>query len=183
MPTLQLKLKQASAVLRTDPKELQNLVQARVLRPKRRDGVYLFDVNMLLTALVGLYLKRVLGARTDVLAAYATVLAGRMDDFRKARPYSVVFTSRIPQQSLEVKVTVPFRKMAEELDERVRELPRFRDLPRGRKRPGWKEEFLSALQEAARDMGPVSEAEILETIRQYRQERRAKLEITVAAEA
>ena len=38
MKTVELKLKQASAVLGVDPKELQNLVQFKVLRPSRRDN-------------------------------------------------------------------------------------------------------------------------------------------------
>jgi len=37
---VELKLKQASAVLGVDPKDLQNLVQFKVLRPRRRDSFY-----------------------------------------------------------------------------------------------------------------------------------------------
>jgi hypothetical protein len=57
----------------------------------------------------------------------------------------------------------------------------YRDLPRGRKRPGWKKEFLDALSDAAQDIGEISEEEIQRTIRSYRAERRTP-EITVAAE-
>jgi len=55
-------------------------------------------------------------------------------------------------------------------------------LPRGRKRRGWKKEFLESLTEAARDIGEVSEEDILRTVRTYRKEKRAP-EITVAAES
>ena len=37
---MELKLKQASAVLGVAPKDLQNLVQFKVLRPIRRDSFY-----------------------------------------------------------------------------------------------------------------------------------------------
>lgn len=56
----------------------------------------------------------------------------------------------------------------------------YRDMPRGRKRVGWKKEFLEALSEAAKDIGEISEEEIQRTIRNYRVERRMP-EITVAA--
>jgi hypothetical protein len=43
-----LKLKQASAVLQVDPKELQNLVQFGVAKPKRSEGTHFFDADALL---------------------------------------------------------------------------------------------------------------------------------------
>jgi len=51
----------------------------------------------------------------------------------------------------------------------------------GRKRWGWKREFLESLAEAAKDIGEISEEENLRTVRSYRRESRAP-EITVAAE-
>ena len=57
----------------------------------------------------------------------------------------------------------------------------YRDLPRGRKRRGWKKEFLESLAGVAKDIGEVSEEEILRAVRGYRRERRTP-EITVAAE-
>jgi hypothetical protein len=58
----------------------------------------------------------------------------------------------------------------------------YKDMPRGRKRRGWKKEFLESLAEAAKDIGEVSEEEILRTVRTYRKEKRVP-EITVAAES
>ena len=58
----------------------------------------------------------------------------------------------------------------------------YKDLPRGRKRRGWKKEFLQSLADVAKDIGEISEQEILRTVRTYRKERRTP-EITVAAEA
>ena len=49
-----LKLKQASAVLGIAPKDLQNLVQFKVLRPTRRDNFYWFENRLLLEAKIAL---------------------------------------------------------------------------------------------------------------------------------
>lgn len=43
MQTIELKLKQASVALGTAPKELQNLVQFGVVRPRKRGQTYWFD--------------------------------------------------------------------------------------------------------------------------------------------
>jgi hypothetical protein len=76
---------------------------------------------------------------------------------------------------------VPFRALEEQIEERMSRAEIYRDLPRGRKRRGWKKEFLRSLAEAAKNIGEVSEEEILRTVRNYRKERLAP-EITVAAE-
>src|SRR5258708_5175485 len=71
MEAMELKLKQASAVLGVAPKDLQNLVQFKVLRPTLRDSFYWFDNRLLLEAKVALYLKESLGTSTEVLALFA----------------------------------------------------------------------------------------------------------------
>lgn len=45
------------------------------------------------------------------------------------------------------------------------------DLSRGRKRRGWKRDFLAAVREAAGDLGGLSEKQLANTIRAYRRER------------
>ena len=78
-----LKLKQASAVLRVEPKELQNLVQFGVVRPQRVDGTYLFDRETLLTAKVAFRLKESLGdARKRSFEAYR-----RLSRLREGTPH------------------------------------------------------------------------------------------------
>ena len=47
---VEFKLKQASAVLGVPAKDLQNLVQLKVIRPARRDNLYWFDSRLLLEA-------------------------------------------------------------------------------------------------------------------------------------
>jgi hypothetical protein len=75
MVAMELKLKQASAVLGVSPKDLQNLVQFKVLRPTRRDRFYCFDNRLLLEAKVALYLKESLGTSTEVLALFTRALS------------------------------------------------------------------------------------------------------------
>ena len=64
---MELKLKQPSAVLGVAPKDLQNLVQVKVLRPSRRHSIHCFDKRLLLEAKIALYLKDSLGTSMDVL--------------------------------------------------------------------------------------------------------------------
>src|SRR6266446_7988574 len=75
MQSVELKLKQASAVLGVPPKELQNLVQFGVLRPKRRARVCFFDANLLLQAKVAGYLKESLGTSTQYLVLFTKALS------------------------------------------------------------------------------------------------------------
>ena len=80
-----------------------------------------------------------------------------------------------------IKLGVPFRSLGEQIDQGLNRAELYRDMPRGRKRAGWKKEFLQTLSEAAKDIGEISEEEIQRTIRGYREERRIP-EISVAAE-
>ena len=66
----ELKLKQASAVLDVTPKDLQNFVQAGVLRPRRQGNLRYFDRNQLLSAKVAFFLKDSLGASTRYLSRF-----------------------------------------------------------------------------------------------------------------
>jgi hypothetical protein len=70
MQKRRLKLKQASAVLQIEPKELQNLVHVQfgIVKPKRFEGTYFFDTNTLMVAKVAFCLKESLGTRTSVLS-------------------------------------------------------------------------------------------------------------------
>ena len=80
MQTVELKLKQASAVLGVDPKDLQNLVQFKVLHPPRRDSFYWFDNRLLLEAKVAFYLKESLGTSTEVLARFTQALSDNLKE-------------------------------------------------------------------------------------------------------
>ena len=182
MTSQRLKLKQASAVLEVQPKELQNLVQFGVVKPKRSEGTYLFDSNTLLTAKIALYLKESLGTRSSVLSKLMDAFSASEEELKSENPRYVVFTFSFFAKQEPLKLGVPFRALGEQIQERMKRTDLYKDLPRGRKRRGWKKEFLASLSEAAKDIGEVSEEEILNTVRNYRRERRTP-EITVAAEA
>ena len=177
-----LKLKQASAVLQVDPKELQNLVQFGVVKPKRWKGTYFFDMKALLVAKIAFYLKESLGTRTSVLSKLMDAFSASEERLKTENPSYVVFSCRLAAEEEPIKLGVPFRALAERIEERMGRVDLYKDLPRGRKRRGWKKEFLDSLKEAAQDIGGVSQEEILRTVRAYRRQRRAP-EITVAAES
>jgi hypothetical protein len=182
MPRQGLKLKQASAVLQIQPKELQNLVQFGVVKPKRSAGTYFFDANALLVAKVASYLKESLGTRTSVLCKLMEVFSSCEEKLKSENPKYIIFSCRLAEEEQPIKLGVPFRTFGEQIEERMGRADLYKDMPRGRKRRGWKREFLESLTEAAKDIGEVSEEEILRTVRTYRKEKRVP-EITVAAES
>lgn len=181
MQQVQLKLKQASAVLGVPQKDLQNLVQARVLRPRRRLGLYYFDTNLLLQAKVAIYLKGALGASTRYLSKFAEAVAG-IPEFETSTPAVVSLKARARQTAPPVEILIPLGALAEELRQRLPLAVAARDLPRGRKRPGWARDFRAAVGEAAGDLDGVSQKQIADAIRAYRRER-GKAGLTVVAEA
>jgi hypothetical protein len=176
--TIGLKLKQASAVLGVSPKDIQNLVQFRILRPSRRDSVYWFDNRLLLEAKVALYLKDSLGASTDVLALFARAFSGLSDEqVTKSRYLSL--RSRPPQGREPVEVRIPIRDLANELKEQIPAAALHQDLRRGRKRSGWKHGLTHALETAAKDLSGLTEAQIAGAIRGFRAGNKALPEITI----
>jgi hypothetical protein len=177
-----LKLKQASAVLQVEPKDLQNLVQFGVVKPKRSEGTYYFDPSTLLVAKVAVCLKESLGPRTSMLAKLMDAFCASEQRLKAKNPSYVVFSFRLTSEQEPIKLGVPFRALERQIEERMSRANLYKDLPRGRKRRGWKKEFLESVAEAAKDIGDVSEEEILRTVCGYRKERRDP-EITVAAES
>ena len=182
MPKQGFKLKQASAVLRIEPKELQNLVQFGVVKPRRSAGTYFFDADTLLVAKVASYLKECLGTRTSVLSKLMEAFSASEEELKSENPKYVVFHCRLADEEEPIQLGVPFRALGAQIEEGMSRADLYRDLPRGKKRRGWKKEFLASLNEAAREMGEVSGEEILRTVRSYRKEKRAP-EITVAAQS
>jgi hypothetical protein len=182
MPKQGFKLKQASAVLRIEPKELQNLVQFGVVKPRRSAGTYFFDADTLLVAKVASYLKECLGTRTSVLSKLMEAFSASEEELKSENPKYVVFHCRLADEEEPIQLGVPFRALGAQIEERMSRADLYRDLPRGKKRRGWKREFLASLAEAAKDMEEASEEEILRTVRSYRKERRAP-EITVIAQS
>jgi hypothetical protein len=181
MENVSLKLKQASALLGVPPKDLQNLVQLGVIRPARRKGVCWFDTNLLLQAKVAFYLKEALGSSSDLLARFTEALSQDLTRVQMKDVRDLCLRSRPLNGTDAVEIKIPLRSLAQELKD---ELPRalyYRDLPKGRKRAGWKKEFLRDARKAAADLGDLSEEQILGAIRKYRSGRKKPPEISIVA--
>src|ERR1700694_4065894 len=114
MRSVELKLKQASAVLGVDPKDLQNLVQFKVLRPPRRDSFYWFDNRLLLEAKVAFYLKESLGTSTEVLARFTQALSNNLQEEEPTSFRYVWLRSRPATGSEPIEVRIPLRNLPRE---------------------------------------------------------------------
>lgn len=177
-----LKLKQASAVLGISPKELQNLVQFGVVKPRKRKGLAWFDRNVLLQAKVGWYLRESLGISSRYLAQLVKV-ACEATNSRTTIQRFVRLKSRPALAAAAIEIQIPVQSLAAEIEARMPLAEVYKDLPRGRKRPGWKAEFLESLGEAAADLAELTEQDILEAVKHRRIAARSMPEITVAREA
>lgn len=179
MPDIDLKLKQASAVLGVTAKDLQNLVQLKIIKPPRRNSAYRFDRKLLLEAKVAFYLKQSLGSSSDLLARLTETVSrdfgkAEANRFRNVCIHSTPYRGKEP-----VEVKIPVRSLAKELEEQLPRAAMSPDLPKGRKDLKWKSTFLKTLKKAATDLGEVSEEQILREIAEYRKLRRKLPEITV----
>jgi hypothetical protein len=181
MQTVQLKLKQASAVLGVLPKELQNFVQLGVLRPRRRADVFWFDSNLLLQAKVAFYVKASLRPTTEYLALL-TKEVSRVD-LITTNWDDLLLTSSPGKGRSPIEIKIPLGELRKELEEGMPLAEAVCDLPRGRKRPGWKKEFLATLRQAGDEIGGISEQDILKKIKTYRSERKKQPEIKLVAQA
>ena len=182
MQSLTLKLKQASAVLGVPPKDLQNLVQLGVIRPARRNSVCWFDTNLLLEAKVAFYLKQTLGSSSDLLARFTKAFSKNLGKAKKMGDGGdICLRSRPLNGTSAVEIKIPVRSLARELGEQIPLASVQKDLPKGRKKAGWKKSFLRSAQRAAADLGDISEEQILKTVREYRSRRKKPPEITVVA--
>lgn len=181
MAANELKLKQASAVLGVPAKDLQNFVQAGVIKPRRRAGFYYFDRPTLLRAKVAFYLKDSLGASTRYLTQFTRAVS-HVPGFASGEPHVVCLKSTLGRHEPSMKILIPLRGLVEELDQRLPLAAAAKDLPRGRKRRGWKKEFLEAIREAAADLEGVSSEDIAAAVKSYRRER-SRPELRVVAEA
>jgi hypothetical protein len=181
MRTVTLKLKQASVVLGVPPKDLQNLVQMGVIRPTRRRNVCWFDASVLLEAKVAFYLKESLGSSSDLLARFTEALSENLDKTEMSDLGDICIRSRPLNGTDAVEIKIPVRSLARELEDQLPLASAYKDLPKGRKRAGWRKDFLRSVQKAAADLGDISEGQILKTVREYRSGRKKPPEITVVA--
>ncbi|MCC7123619.1 MAG: hypothetical protein IT178_02140 [Acidobacteria bacterium] len=162
------------------PKELQNLVQFNVVRPRRRGRAFWFDRDTLLQAKCAYYLKQTLGASTAYLTGFVQALANQTN---LAKERASVRIESSPRPGLPpVGIIVPVGMLRQQLDARLPLAEVAKDLPPGRRRRGWKREFLQSVRDAAREMPVMSDDEILNVVKQSRRMRGCP-EISVAAKA
>ena len=181
MQSITFKLKQASAVLGVPPKDLQNLVQLGVIRPARRNSVCWFDTTLLLEAKVAFYLKETLGSSSELLARFTEAFSQNLRKAETIGLRDICLRSRPVNGSDAVEIKIPIRSLARELESQIPLASAYKDLPKGRKRPGWKKDFLRNMQKTAADLGDISEEEILKTVRESRVGRKKLPQITVVA--
>jgi hypothetical protein len=181
MQPVQLKLKQASAVLGVAPKELQNLVQFGVVRPRKRADVYWFDTNLLLEAKVAFYVKASLCPAMDYLAQFTKALS--RVKLAETKWDALLLASAPAKGKCPIEIKIPLKALKKELEEGLPFADTVRDLPRGRRRAEWKQEFKTTLQQAGDDIGKVSDQDIVKQVRAYRNERKKQPEITLVTKA
>src|ERR1041385_3592704 len=127
MEKINLKLKQASALLGVSPKDLQNLVQLGVVRPVKRRNTFWFDRNILLAAKVAFYLKDSLGSSSDLLARFAEACLQTL----KSSPgdlTDICLQSKPANGPDAVQITVPLRSLVLELESQLPAAAAIQDL-------------------------------------------------------
>lgn len=179
MQTVEFKLKQASAVLGVSPKDLQNLVQLKVVRPARRDNLYWFDRRLLLEAKVAFYLKESLGSSSELLSLFTEALSRSLGTGDPRKRQYVSLRSRPARGEQSIEIRIPVGSLAREIEDQI--LLAQPALPRGRRRAGWQAEISQAFEDAAAQMGTVTTGAILKTVKARRHARKALPEVTVVA--
>lgn len=109
-------------------------------------SLYYFDRKALVSAKVALYLKGSLGASTRYLTQFTRAVSN-VPGFATGEAEAVRVQSGARDEQ-PISILIPLRGLVAELDERLPLAEQARDLPRGRKRAGWKEELRAALQKA-----------------------------------
>src|SRR5258708_15441778 len=112
---VQFKLKDASFVLGVSPKDLQNLVQFGVLRPRRQDRFFVFDSSALLQAKVAFYLKESLGISVPLLARFTREIFKYMPVSKPGQVRNISVLSRPLGGNNPIRIDIPLQALAAEL--------------------------------------------------------------------
>ena len=179
---IQLKLREASAILGVAPKDLQNLVQFGVLQPQRKDRFFVFDAALLLEAKVAFYLKESLGTSVPLLARFTKEIFKDAQKSKTGLFSNVSILSRPVRGNEAVRIEIPLQALAAELEA---QLPASDSLGKGtgtKTSKTWKAEITRTFEAASDDLKGVNEREILDEIKLYRAQRKKTPEITVVAQ-
>jgi hypothetical protein len=178
---VEFKLKQASAILGVPAKDLQNLVQLKVIRPARRNNLYWFNSRLLLEAKVAFYLKASLGSSSELLSLFTATLSRSLGNDDPKRRRFMSLRSRPARSSQSIEIRIPVASLARELEQQLPQAQAHPDSPRGRRRAGWQNEISRAFEDAAVQMGEVSVQELRGSLREYRTGRKVRPEVTAVA--
>ena len=183
MQAVQLKLKQASAGRSGVPPKGTARTSFNSVSCGLGGGriVFWFELNLLLQAKVAFYVKASLRPTTEYLALL-TKEVSRVDLFTTNWD-DLLLTSSPGKGRSPIEIKIPLGELKKELEEGMPLAEAVCDLPRGRKRPGWKKEFLATLRQAGDEIGEISEQDILKKIKTYRSERKKPPEIKLVAQA
>ena len=136
----------------------------------------------MLEAKVAFYLKESLGASTEVLARFTRALSSNVSDEDWTKLRYLRLSSRPARGREAIEVRIPLRNLAKELNEQLPRAQLYPDLPRGRKRSGWKRDLVRSLEAAAGDLAGITPIQIRSVIRGYRAEKKGLPEVTVGGE-
>ena len=171
-------------MLGVTPKDLQNLVQFGVIKPRIRRRVFWFDKEGLLRAKVAFYLKESLGASTQMLARFTDALfrsaSKPQPGLARRKRTSVTLLSRPSAEEDPVEIRVPLAAIARSIEVRLPLADRAPDLPRGRKRTAWTDEILSKVRAASASLKDLSHEDIVEVVRAERRRENMAPEVSVA---
>jgi hypothetical protein len=135
---------------------------------------------MLLQAKVAFYVKASLRPSTEYLAQLTKEIS--RFDLVTAEWDNLLLTCSPGKGRPPMEIKIPLSDLKKELEEARPLAEAARDLPRGRKRSGWKEEFLTAIKQAGNEIGEISEDDIRRTLHAYRSERKKQPEIKLVAQ-
>jgi hypothetical protein len=77
-----------------------------------------------------LFLKEVFGTNRELLSEFTGALVDRMGSVSDKNVDVIVFKSRPSPGGIAVEVRVPFRELAQELEDRLERVQLYKDLPR-----------------------------------------------------
>src|SRR5260370_12883867 len=157
-----------STVLWVPPNDIQCVKMLGVNRTARLKRVCLFYTNRLLDAKVALYLNETLVSSSDLLARFTEAFSKNLGKAKMGDLEDICLRSRPLNGTDAVEIKIPVRSLARELEDQIPRASAYKDLPKGRKRAGWKKDFLQSVQKAGADLRDISEEEILKPVREHR---------------
>ena len=126
-------------------------------------------------------MKESLGSSNELLSLCTDAVSRRIGkEGPKSRRF-LSLRSLPPRGQKPIEIRIPLGSPACEVQEQMPRSVAAKELPRGRRRAGWREEMSRALGESAKQIGDVSTREILVAVKADRRRRRGLPEVTAVA--